>query len=442
MSRDLKLFIRYITPSMAGMLIAGLYSIVDTFFIGKAVGAVGLAAAALTWPVVMLSGALGDMIGTGAAILLSQERGAGNHATANRAFCCMILAEIVVGALFAALLIPVLPAVLRGLGATPELFDGAYRYALILVGTSILPMLAMGCIAVMRNDGQPVLAMWLVVIGLVSNIILDYLFIFPFGWGLAGAAAATAIAQSLTVVFGACYFRSGRTALRLTLAGLRPDWRILGICFRNGIPTLGAQLSIIGMLLMHNYQSLRYAAVAGLAAYSLIAAIESMGSMLMTGLAAGVQPLVSYFHGARKHRRKLRLGYYGLWTGFGLGVVMMIVSIAGYRIFPAWFGLDGNVASLAGRGLLISAPTFLLLGVVRVGSYYFQSSGRLAAASVLIYGDTCLALPLCLFILPLWLGIDGVWAAMPVSRVLLFAVLACYWHRFNWKGKQRELANA
>ena len=167
------------------------------------------------------------------------------------------------------------------------------------------------------------------------------------------------------------------------------------------------------MLLMHNYQSLRYAAVAGLAAYSLIAAIESMGSMLMTGLAAGVQPLVSYFHGARKHRRKLRLGYYGLWTGFGLGVVMMIVSIAGYRIFPAWFGLDGNVASLAGRGLLISAPTFLLLGVVRVGSYYFQSSGRLAAASVLIYGDTCLALPLCLFILPLWLGIDGVWAAMP-----------------------------
>ena len=301
MSRDLKLFIRYITPSMAGMLIAGLYSIVDTFFIGKAVGAVGLAAAALTWPVVMLSGALGDMIGTGAAILLSQERGAGNHATANRAFCCMILAEIVVGALFAALLIPVLPAVLRGLGATPELFDGAYRYALILVSTSMLPMLAMGCIAVMRNDGQPVLAMWLVVVGLVSNIILDYLFIFPFGWGLAGAAAATAIAQSLTVVFGACYFRSGRTALRLTLAGLRPDWRILGICFRNGIPTLGAQLSIIGMLLMHNYQSLRYAAVAGLAAYSLIAAIESMGSMLMTGLAAGVQPLVSYFHGARKH---------------------------------------------------------------------------------------------------------------------------------------------
>lgn len=89
-----------------------------------------------------------------------------------------------------------------------------------------------------------------------------------------------------------------------------------------------------------------------------------------------------------------------------------------------------------------NAPTFLLLGVVRVGSYYFQSSGRLAAASVLIYGDTCLALPLCLFILPLWLGIDGVWAAMPVSRVLLFAVLACYWHRFNWKGKQRELANA
>ena len=173
MSRDLKLFIRYITPSMAGMLIAGLYSIVDTFFIGKAVGAVGLAAAALTWPVVMLSGALGDMIGTGAAILLSQERGAGNHATANRAFCCMILAEIVVGALFAALLIPVLPAVLRGLGATPELFGGAYRYSLILVSTSMLPMLAMGCIAVMRNDGQPVLAMWLVVVGLVSNIILD-----------------------------------------------------------------------------------------------------------------------------------------------------------------------------------------------------------------------------------------------------------------------------
>ena len=149
--------------------------------------------------------------------------------------------------------------------------------------------------------------------------------------------------------------------------------------------------------------------------------------MLSTGLATGVQPVASFFYGAHKHRRNLRIGFYGLLFSFLLGIAMMIVSFVACRFIPWTLGLSGEAAEIASRALKISAPAFLALGMVRVGSLFFQSTGKIFAASVLIYGDTCFILPLCLFVLPLFFGLDGVWAAMPVSRLILFLILAAFW---------------
>lgn len=432
---DIKLFFKYITPSMTGMLIAGTYSIVDTFFIGKALGENGLASAALTWPLVMLPGAFGDMIGTGSSIIISQERGAGNQDVAERALGNLFTLEIVGGLLFPLLLLPFLSFFLTLLGATPELLHGAGFYAMILIAGAVVQMISMGAIAAIRNDDRPVLAMWLISTGLLMNIFLDWLFVIVIPWGLAGAAAATVIAQIITAFLGIAYFFSRKSSMKLRFRLMKPHWRNIGRSLKNGIPTLGVQLSIIGMLLLHNWQSLRYGAVPGLAAYTVIAAIESMGSLLMTGLAAGLQPLACYFHGAHKYKRNLRIAGYGLYTSFAFGIVLMAVSIVGHSMFPDIFGLSGRVAEIAGRGLVISAPAFLLLGVIRVGSCYFQSTEKLTAASVLIYGDTCFVLPLCLFLLPLCFGLDGVWAAMPVSRIILFAILLRYWYLYYMTSK-------
>ena len=385
----------------------------------------GLAAAAVTWPLVMLVNAFGDMIGTGAAIIVSQSRGANDPERAQTAFGSMVTLLFCTALLFSGGILLFLSPILQLMGATPELLPGTREYAIPLIAGSAAQMFGMGWIAVMRNDGHPVGAMWLVIIGLLLNILFDYLFIFPFALGLRGAAMATLLSQIIVLAAGIFHFLSSRTSLRFRK--LRPHKEICIQILQNGIPTLGNQLAIIAMLFLHNLQSLRYGAVNGLAAYTLIAAIESMGSLLMTGLSAGVQPLAAYFYGSGKHRRKRRIGNYGYISALLFGILLMLISISGAGTFPGWFGLEGDVAKLAGHGLILSAPAFLLLGVIRVAGYYFQSTGKQLKASALIYGDSFAALPLCLFILPLYYGLNGVWLAMPVSRLILFALLCWFW---------------
>ena len=427
MSRDVNLLMRYIGPSMAGMLICGTFSIVDSIFIGNAMGKAGLAAVAVTWPLVMLFGAVGDMLGTGAAIIISQSRGAGNIVQAQKAFGNMVSIQLLVAIGMMILLLLFLTPLLHLFGTAPELLSNAIAFARIMIFGSIPCMLTMGWLAVLRNDGQPALAMWITVLGLLLNIALDYLFIFPFRWGVQGAAAATVVSQTVMCCSGLVYFFTRYTQLNLNLKIMKLEMPLLKMIVKNGIPSLGSQITVIAMLFLHNFQAIRYGKVDGLAAYTFIAAIESMGSLLMTGLAAGVQPLVAFFYGAGKHKRKRRMGNYGYLAALLLGFIFMAVSIVGYRIFPSWFGLESGVAALAGHGLLLSSPAFIFLGVIRVAGYYYQSTEKISVASLLIYGDSFFALPLCLFVLPLWFGLDGVWLAMPISRLILFALLCWLW---------------
>lgn len=426
-NRDLKSFSRYLVPSIVGMVIAGSFSIIDTVFIGQASGEIGLAAVALTWPLLMLLQAFGSLFGAGGAVLISQRRGAGNRAGGQALF-----SQTVFLVLFAALILtgttfPCLKPAMRLLGASEELLPTSLVYSQIMVGGLFFSMYITMCLEVMRNDGRPALAMWLLTAGLFGNVLLDWLFVIRFHFGAAGAAIATIISQGISGVLGTAYFRSRLTELRLTRAALVPDRRLIKEIVMTGIPVFGNMLSIIAMLFMHNMQALRYGAVDGLAAYTAISALESLGSMLMTGIAGGVQPLAAMMYGSGRRRRQNRFGNYGYAAAFVLGVGLMLFSFATHGVIPCWMGLTGEAAQLASRGIVLSATAFLLLGVIRVAGFYYQATGNLAKSSWLIYGDTFIALPLCLYTLPPVLGMDGVWLAMPVSRILLGLLLAYFW---------------
>ena len=179
-----------------------------------------------------------------------------------------------------------------------------------------------------------------------------------------GLSAVTA--QMLIAVAGLAYFFTRKTALRFDLQMFKLKPKYLKNIVVSGFPSLGNQLSIIAMLFFHNYQALKYGQVDGLAAYTFIGAVESLGSLLMTGLALGVQPLVAYLYGSGRHRRQNIIGNMGYYTAFGLGIVLMCVSVVGHDVFPAWFNLHGNAAVLAAHGLVISSTAFVLLGVIRV----------------------------------------------------------------------------
>lgn len=434
MRRENKLFFRYVGPSMASMLIAGSFSIVDTIFLGQGTGKSGLAAVALTWPLVMLFSAVGDMIGTGAAVLISQSCGCGDTADARRMFGNMLtlngIAAVVLGGLTMVFLTPIMTL----FGATPELLPISESYAKIMTCGALACMLMEGLIAVIRNDGRPFFAMVLVVAGLLGNVVLDWLFIMVFHWGAPGAAYATVASQGLAVLIGAIYFLTPYTALKYRREDMKLQIQSIRRIFLTGIPVFGNMFSIIAMLFMHNFQALRYGAVDGLAAYTLVAGLESLGSLLMTGLAMGIQPLTAYMYGAKQYTRQNRMGNRGYWWALILGVALMFFSFAFRHTMTDWVGLSGYTAELAAHGVLLSSTAFILLGVIRVAGFYYQSTGKIGRASLLIYGDAFFALPLCLFTLPIWFGMNGVWLAMPVSRVILFALLCWLWFDKHEKG--------
>lgn len=427
MKRNFKQFLHYTTASMLGMMIGGSFSIVDTIFLGRGVGEIGLAAVALTWPLVITISAFGDAFGMGAAVLISQAHGAGEATRAKRIFNDMFFLTILTALIISGTALISLKWILLLFGVTMELMPDALTYATIMLGGSFASMFMLECVAIVRNDGHPMLSTGLVVIGLLGNAFLDWLFIMYFRWGAAGAAYATIASQTLAVLCGMIYFLSPQTTLKINIHSIIPHWKsIKDICV-TGFPIFGNTFSIVAMLFLHNIQALHYAHEAGLAAYTMVAGLESLGSMLMFGLAEGIQPLVSYMHGAKKYKRQNLFGNYGYRAAFGLGIVLMLFSFALRDSMPNWVGLSGNVAKLAAHGILISSTAFLLLGVIRVAGVYYQSTGKIFDSSLLIYGDSFFALPLCLFTLPLYLGMDGVWWAMPVSRVILFVILCWLW---------------
>ena len=174
----------------------------------------------------------------------------------------------------------------------------------------------------------------------------------------------------------------------------------------SGFPSLGNQLSIIAMLFFHNYQALKYGRVDGLAAYTFIGAVESLGSLLMTGLAlgaaAGRLSLRRRPSPPAEHYRQ-----HGLLYRFRIGNCADVRIGCRTRRFSRLVQFARQCGGSAAHGLVISSTAFVLLGVIRVAGYYYQATGKITDSSLLIYGDAFVALPLCLFALPLWFGLTA-----------------------------------
>lgn len=416
---DLRLFLKYVLPSMITMFIGGLYGIIDSFFIGQAMGENALAAINVTFPLFCLIFGVGDMIGMGACILISQNRGAGDVREENAYFSGMLGMASIGAILFATVCYIFLDPILMFSGATARLLPMAREYITVILFGCISQILAVCFMCALRNDNRPVLAMWIICSGLIFNIILDFFLIWVFPLGLFGAALATIIAEAVPLGISIWYFRSSRTELTFHWREAIPNIQHARTILRNGLPSFGAHTAIGAMLLFHNVQARNYGGETGLAAYAVICQTESTASMVMQGIASGIQPLASFFHGAGERLRNRRMLRYALALAFVLGLLGCVLSIVGCNFFPALFGVKAEAAALAARGLIISSPMFVALGLIKVGSHYFQATRKLVPAGILIHGDYAVVLPLCLWTLPLFFGLDGVWAAMPVSRYIL-----------------------
>lgn len=415
---DTGTFFRYVLPAMASQLLMGFFIIVDGFFIGRCLGDTGLAAINLLWPISAVILATGLGIGTGGSVLFSAAHGAQDEARARTARTAALVLLAAATVVLACTLWAAYPFLLRAFGATGELYEPAAAYCRIAISLCGMQIFNGGLNPLLRAHGCTVQAMAATVAGLFCNIFLDWLFIMRLDWGMAGAAEATVAAQFLSAAMAAFFlfrqrvlpFRSGRPHI-----SARTFVQIL----RIGVSPFGLSMSASILIMFHNWQSMAWGGASGVAAYAVVSYALGAAQPLLTGVAEGVQPLMSFFRGSGDRGAEQKLLRMARRTVLIVSVVLFAGMTAARGILPAAFGASEHVADLCRSALFLSALSLIPWGIVHLYASYYYAVTEVRLANLLIYGEPLVLTPALLFLLPVFWQLDGVWAALGTAECLL-----------------------
>lgn len=417
-----KQFYRFVLPSMFTMLLNGLYTIVDGFFVGNAVGDVGLAAIGLVWPITAVLIAVGMGIGVGGSVIMSTYRGAGDPEKANRARGNTILLLAAVSIVVTVLLMIFNPILVQALGAKGEVFDSAMSYIRIISLGGSMQLLSSGLIPIIRNSHKTVQAMAIMGGGLIANIILDALFTMVIPWGLAGAALATILGQMLTTVLSLLYLACQREN-KVRRSDFIPDGKLMKKAVLIGISPFGLSLMPSLITVFNNWQCLNYGGELAVSAYAVVNYLLASVLFLLEGIGEGMQPMISYCYGAGDYDTMRKIRNKGLRLALLFSAAFLLLTIPARFVLPRFFATSGETGELIRSALPILGAAFPMMGIGKLFTSYFYASGRGKYAMALVYSDPLLFTPLCISLLPMLWGLNGVWAALPGAQALVMLLL-------------------
>lgn len=416
-------FIRYATLNVLGMLGLSCYILADTFFIAKGLGADGLAALNLALPVYSLVHGCGLMAGMGGGIRFSILRGQGRQDAVDSVFTHAASFVLLLAALFVVLGLTCPDLIAGALGAEGQIRGMSRTYLRVILLFSPLFLSNELLLCFVRNDGAPQLTMAAMLSGSLSNILLDYVFIFPLDMGIFGAVLATGIAPAVSLLIMLPFFLKKRNHfhLRGCPLGLPLLRRDLADIFSGGLPSLIAEVSSGIVILVFNMIILRLEGNVGVAAYGVIANLSLVVIAVYTGIAQGIQPLISGAYGKNMYgdiRLLLRYAISALAVlsaGIYAGIFFGAEWIAG--VFNS--GADPLLQRIAVRGLLIYFTGCAAAGFNIILSACFTSTehGRPAHILSLLRGSV-LIIPMAFSLAFCW-GMTGVWLAFPATETIV-----------------------
>ncbi len=405
-------------PTMIAFTMSGMYSVVDGLFVGKAAGDIGLAAINIAWPIPAVITALGVGIGTGGSVLYSNMMGKGDREGCRRMFNTTATLLVLAGILLSLFLFLVRDPLLQILGAEGEVLEEAQKYTGIIVAGGVLQVCGTGITPILRNMNLSFAAMISMVTGFAVNIGVNYYLMFPMGMGIRGAAWGTVTAQLVVLVISVAvllkaYKEKARPALEGKLAA--------GIC-RSGVTAFGVSLAPTVALIFTNWQCLRYGGNAAVACYAVISYIVFPVQYLLTGIGDGVQPLLSYYNGAGK---PAELAQVRKTARVGAGVLGVITMAAVFICTPhlaRWFGLSDEAVVFFETGMRISALAFLVTGFVKFNLSYLNAVLKTKLAVILTFAESLIVSPAYLFLLPVAVGMSGIWISLPATAVTMLVI--------------------
>lgn len=412
----------YAVPGIIAMTASSLYNMVDSIYIGhiKDVGALAISGLAVTFPVMNLGTAIGTLVGVGASTLTSMLLGQKNYVTANKVLPNVVTLNVVLGALFSVLVLAFLKPVLFFFGASDAIYPFARDYMVIILAGFIISHLYFGLNALIRATGNPRLAMGLTLFTVISNAVLDPLFIFVLGLGVKGAAIATVLCQTISLIYSLVYFSSGKNVIHF-------GRRIFGFSAKIARTSLGIGLGpflmnaaacLVSMFI--NQQLRKYGGDLAIGAYGIINRVSFLFLMVVMGINQGMQPIASYNFGAGKGRRVKEV----YWLSVFWATLVTSAGFFVFELFPgaavSMFTNDAELKGLAVHGMRLMNFTFPIIGFQIISTNLFQCLGMVRKSVFLSLSRQLIFLLPALYLLPLAFGIEGVWLSYPASDVLAF----------------------
>jgi putative MATE family efflux protein len=410
------------TPAVIGMLVQALYNIVDTIFVGRSVGFMGIAGISIVFPIYLIMIAFCQIIGIGGASIISRSLGAGNKEkavkTLGNIFTMVLIISIIITIFGSIYIVPIL----RLFGATETILPYSVEYlSIILIGT-IFFTYAMACNNVVRAEGNAKIAMYTMLISAGLNIILDPILIFGFNMGVKGAAIATVFSQAVTALYLVYYFHWGKSTLRTKIKDFYLDYTIVKETFAVGISSFVRQVAgSVTVIIVNNILAV-YGGDITIAVYGVINKLITFAYMIMFGVVQGMLPIVGYNYGARQLGRVKKAIQLALITTTILSTaIFLLLMIIPHALFGV-FSQDQELIEIGVKAIRVIGIGIPLLGFQIVGSSIFQGIGKALPALILTMTRQLLILIPLVLILPMFFQLKGVWMSFPIADILSFII--------------------
>lgn len=409
--------LRYTLPTMGMMLLTSTYAIVDGLFVSNFVGKTAFASVTIMMPLVMILSTVGMMMGTGGSALVGRLLGAKREQEANAAFSLIVCVTFGAGVIAAVIGLLFMEAFATALGADEAMVPLASAYGRIAFLSMPMFMIQYTLEVFSSTAGKPKLGLYSAATAGIVNISLDALFLGVFGWGIVGAAAATAIAEYAAAGLLIAFFLRGKAGY-LKLGKPSRDWRVLAEASYNGLSEMIGSMATSVVAVAYNLQLMKYLGESGVAAYGVIEYISMLFGAILGGYVEGAAPLMSYQHGAQNDKEKRSLFRHGLGIVAVGGLAMFAVShLLAQPLAFAFTGYDAELFAFTESAFRIYSVAFLFFGFTMFGSSVFTALGNGTVSAVIAFVHTIVFEVGSVLLLPAVFGAGSIWWSITVAEV-------------------------
>jgi putative MATE family efflux protein len=432
-----KLLVEFSIPTVVGMLVTGLYNVIDRIFIGNSVGPIGIAGVTVGFPIMVMQLAFGLLIGVGGVSLVSIKLGEQKKAEAEKIMGNTFILLSITSLLITLLGLIFLDPMIKAFGASNEVAPYAKDFLrIVLLGTFFMST-SFGMNHFIRAEGKPAKAMFTMLVGAVLNCILAPVFLFIFKWGMSGAAIATVVSQGVSCLLILSHFLRKKSFLELKYKNLKLKKEILLSIFAIGLPPFVMEASGFFLSIIVNKSLEFYGGDIALSGMGAVLSIQMLVMMPIIAISQGAQPIIGYNYGAKKFKRVKETVKITLIAATIVSLIgFFVIFFASTQIMTLFSSKDTEFIKFGSHALRIFLLLLPIVGLQFVGANYFQAVNKPKFAVILALSRQLIILIPAMLILPLFFKLDGLLYAAPLSDFISTIItMTCLFFEIRYLGK-------